>query len=93
MCDSAHMKMILKNDADRECMADHMLGEEPTRNMIMDKIASDPDMRKMMLEKCNKMEQMQTHKDMMKEGGMMQQEEGMMKEEGGMMQHEGSMMK
>jgi hypothetical protein len=83
MCNAAHMKMMLKNDADKGCMADHMLKDEATRDMVMDKIASDPDMRKMMMEKCDKMEKMQMHKKMMEEGSMMKEEGGMMKQEEG----------
>ncbi len=78
-CTPEHMKMMLRQRESRMCVVDSVLEDEDTKQILMEKIAGDPKMRKAMMQKCEMMEKKPG------EGSMMKQEE--------MMHHEGSMMK
>ena len=45
-CEGEHLKMMLQTKEDRECMVDGILADEDTRNILMKKIAADPELRK-----------------------------------------------
>ena len=78
MCSPEHMQMMLKEDGDKACVVDGVLKDEMARNMVMEKIAGDPQMRKSMMDKCTKAEKMK-----------MPMPEGMMEVPGGMMKPQG----
>ena len=94
-CDGEHLKIMLQKREDRECVVDGILADEDTREILMEKIAADPKLRKKMLKKCDMMEEEHGEGSMMKkekmehgEGSMMKKEE--MKKERSMMKEEGS---
>ncbi|RJP16134.1 MAG: hypothetical protein C4520_19165 [Candidatus Abyssobacteria bacterium SURF_5] len=98
LCSPEHMRTMLQNDQDKECVAEAALKDEATTEILMDKIVADPGLRKKMMQKMHAAmhERMMEHKrgmqgegGMMEEGGMMNK--GGMMEEGGMM-NEGGMM-
>jgi hypothetical protein len=95
MCNSEHMSMMLQNPQDRECVAENVLQDKATTEIIMNKIVANPELRQQMFQKIHaKMQErmMQQHKGMQGQGGMMQGQGGMMQGQGGMMQGQGGMM-
>lgn len=91
MCSPEHMRMMLQTRADRECVAETVLQDEATTEIIMNKIVADPQLRKRMMERMHqemqkRMMEPKGEGGMMEHGGMMHGEGGMMQEQGGMMQ-------
>jgi len=95
VCNAEHMSMMLQSPQDRECVAENVLQDNATTNIIMNKIAANPDLRHRMMQKIHAETQkrmMQQHQGMQGQGGMMQGQGGMMQGQGGMMQGQGGMM-
>ena len=95
MCNSEHMSMMLQNPQDRECVAENVLQDKATADIIMNKIVANPDLRHQIMQKIHAEMQnrmMEQHKGMQGQGGMMQGQGGMMQGQGGMMGGQGDMM-
>jgi hypothetical protein len=77
MCNPEHINMMLQNPQDRECVADNVLQDKATADIIMNKIVANPELRHQMMQKIHAETQkrmMEQHKGMQGQGGMMQEQ-------------------
>jgi hypothetical protein len=65
LCSPEHMRALLQNPLDKECVADGVLQDKATTEIIMNKIIADPDLRKQMMERMHA----EMHKRMMEMQG------------------------
>lgn len=102
MCNPEHMRMMLQNTQDKECVVDGVLKDQQATEILMDKIVGDPALRRQMMDKMHSemQKRMMEHRGTQGPGGqppakggaMQGGEGGATQSEGGMMEGHGGMM-